>query len=248
MFPHAEQTLKSLPGQTRSKFVLKGARAESLSDRQHNSKLLLRLNTRRKICIGSNRRSKLIFRSNTRPKSVPGWTNDQKSNMRPEKILIRQNKRLTSYTNNLPEKILFRSNTGKKGLSRVETRPNNKKKFNKNKQIYDGRVLKWLWHAFPHMRQLDFWCWEPFFKISARLAFGEEILFHRPWDARESHSISILELLVHFGSFKRHILFFCASIDKKIRSHWGEVHEAMFVVVSVPTDGSNVAFHVVIWL
>lgn len=44
-------------------------------------KLLFRLNTKPKHCIGSNRRSKLILRSNTRPKSVPGWTNDQKSNM-----------------------------------------------------------------------------------------------------------------------------------------------------------------------
>ena len=54
--------------------------------------------------------------------------------------------------------------------------------------------------------------------------------------------------LVHFGSFKRHILYFCASIVEKIRSHWGELHEAMLVVVSVPTNGSSVACNVVIWL
>ena len=54
--------------------------------------------------------------------------------------------------------------------------------------------------------------------------------------------------LVHLGSFKRHILYFCASIVEKIRSHWGEPYEAKFVVVSVPTNGSNVAFNVVIWL
>ena len=54
--------------------------------------------------------------------------------------------------------------------------------------------------------------------------------------------------LVHFGSFKRHILYFCVSIVDKIRSHWGEMHEAMFVVVSVPTNGSSVACNVVIWL
>ena len=54
--------------------------------------------------------------------------------------------------------------------------------------------------------------------------------------------------LVHLGSFKRHILYFCASIVEKIRSHWGELHEAMCVVVSFPTNGSNVAFNVVIWL
>ena len=46
--------------------------------------------------------------------------------------------------------------------------------------------------------------------------------------------------LVHSGSSERHILYFCASIVEKIRSNWGEVHEAIFFVVSVPTNGSNV--------
>ena len=45
--------------------------------------------------------------------------------------------------------------------------------------------------------------------------------------------------LVHFGSFKRHMLYFCESIVEKIRSHRGEVHEGTFVV-SVPTNESNV--------
>ena len=54
--------------------------------------------------------------------------------------------------------------------------------------------------------------------------------------------------LVHLESFKPYILYFCASIVEKIRSHWGEPYEAKFVVVSVPTNGSNVAFNVVIWL
>ena len=54
--------------------------------------------------------------------------------------------------------------------------------------------------------------------------------------------------LVHLGSLKRHILYFCANIVEKIRSHWGEVHEGILLVVSVPTNGSNVAFNVVIWL
>ena len=44
--------------------------------------------------------------------------------------------------------------------------------------------------------------------------------------------------------YKRHILYFFASIVEKIRSHLGEVHEAMFVVVSVPTNGSSVACNV----
>ena len=35
----------------------------------------------------------------------------------------------------------------------------------------------------------------------SRLAFGEEILFHRPWDARESHNISIQELFGPFWKF-----------------------------------------------
>ena len=54
--------------------------------------------------------------------------------------------------------------------------------------------------------------------------------------------------LVNFGSLTRHILYFCASIVEKIQSHWGEVHEAMFVVFSVPTNGSSVGCNVVIWL
>ena len=54
--------------------------------------------------------------------------------------------------------------------------------------------------------------------------------------------------VVHLGSFKRHILYFCESIVEKNRNRWGEPHEAMFVVVSVPTNGSSVAFYVVIWL
>ena len=54
--------------------------------------------------------------------------------------------------------------------------------------------------------------------------------------------------LDHFGSFKRHIWYFSASIVKKIQSHWGEVHKAMTVVLSVPTNGSSVAGNMVIWL
>ena len=54
--------------------------------------------------------------------------------------------------------------------------------------------------------------------------------------------------LVHFGSFKRHMLYFCESIVEKIRSHRGEVHEGILFVVSVLKNKSNVAFNVVIWL
>ena len=78
--------------------------------------------------------------------------------------------------------------------------------------------LKGLWHASAHVQHLDFCSGESFFEV---------------W------------LLVKKSSS---ILNFCASIVEKIRSHWGEVHEAMFVVVSVPTNGSSVACNVVIWL
>ena len=54
--------------------------------------------------------------------------------------------------------------------------------------------------------------------------------------------------LVHFESFKRHMLYFCESIVEKIRSHRGEVHEGILFVVSVLKNKSNVAFNVVIWL
>ena len=69
------------------------------------------------------------------------------------------------------------------------------------------------------------------------------------FETPEKATISVFKsYLVHFGSFKSHILYFCASSVEKILSHWGEVQEAMFVVVSVPTNGSSVACSVVIWL
>ena len=51
-----------------------------------------------------------------------------------------------------------------------------------------------------------------------------------------------------FKSYLVHILYFCANVVEKTRSHWGQVHEAMFVVVCVPTNGSSVACNVVVWL
>ena len=85
-------------------------------------------------------------------------------------------------------------------------------------------------------------------------------LFSRDWllvkksssidpETPEKAIISVFKnCLVHLGSFKRHILYFCAIIIEKTRSHWGEPYEAKFVVVNAPTNGSNVAFNVVIWL
>ena len=96
--------------------------------------------------------------------------------------------------------------------------------------------LKGLWHAFVHVRRLDFWRSGELF---SRLAFDEEIFFHRPWEARESYYISVQGLFGPFWKFYTYILYVCASIVQKIRSHWGEVHEAILFVVSVPTSGSN---------
>ena len=106
-------------------------------------------------------------------------------------------------------------------------------------------LLKALWHATTHVRQLDFCSGEQFFKIGVLVEKSFSIDPETPKKA----IISVFKsYLVHLGSFKRHILYFCASIVEKIRSHWGEPYEAKFVVVSVPTNGSNVAFNVVIWL
>ena len=94
--------------------------------------------------------------------------------------------------------------------------------------------LKGLWHASAHVRHLDLWSGEPFFKIGF---WWKNPLPSTPW-----RYISVFEgYFVLFGSFKRHILYFCASIVEKIRSHWEEVHEGILFVVSVPTNGSNVA-------
>ena len=104
--------------------------------------------------------------------------------------------------------------------------------------------LKGLWHASAHVQQLDFCSGEQFFKIGVLVRKSSSIDPEMP----KKVIISVFKsYLVHLGSFKRHILYFCARIFKKIRSHWGEVHKAVFVVVSVPTNGSNVAFNVVIW-
>ena len=82
--------------------------------------------------------------------------------------------------------------------------------------IENESFRKGLWHSSTHT-------WGVLIShpanLFSRLAFGEKIVSHRPWDARESYYVTIQ--LVHFGSFKRHILYFCESIVKKIRSHWG---------------------------
>ena len=46
--------------------------------------------------------------------------------------------------------------------------------------------------------------------VFSRLAFGEKILFHRPWNARGSHNISIQELFGPFWKFQTpYFVFLC---------------------------------------
>ena len=75
------------------------------------------------------------------------------------------------------------------------------------------------------------------------MAFGEEILFHRPREAEEA-IISILKsYLVHFGGF-----VFSRKHCWEIRGVEEKCTKPYSVVVSIPTNGPNVAFKVVIWL
>ena len=75
--------------------------------------------------------------------------------------------------------------------------------------------LKGLWHASAHVRHLDLWCGEPFFKIG----FWWKILFHRPWDARESYYISIQEVFCPFWMFQTpYFVFLCKHCRKNSKS------------------------------
>ena len=51
--------------------------------------------------------------------------------------------------------------------------------------------------------------------VFSRLAFSEELLFHRPWDAEKAIIPVFKSYLVHFGSFKRHILYFGQALSRK---------------------------------
>ena len=79
-------------------------------------------------------------------------------------------------------------------------------------------TLKGLWHASAHVRQLDFFSGEQFFKIGVLVKKSSSIDPETP----DKAIISVFKsYLVHLGSFKRYILYFCASIVEKIRSHLG---------------------------
>lgn len=84
-----------------------------------------------------------------------------------------------------------------------------------------------------------FWflVWRAFF---SKLAFDEEILLYRPWGAWESYNIGIEELLGPFWNFQTSYFVFHCQRCRDFRGQWGAVHEAIFVVVSAATNGSNV--------
>ena len=82
--------------------------------------------------------------------------------------------------------------------------------------------LKGLWHASAHVLQLDFCSGEQFFKIGVLVKKSSSIDPETPEKATTSVFKSYL---VHLGSFKGHILYFCASIIEKIWSHWGELYD-----------------------
>ena len=78
--------------------------------------------------------------------------------------------------------------------------------------------LKGLWHTSAH----DALFWRTFFQDWLLVKKSSSINPEKP----EKAIISVFKsYLVHFGSFKCHIVYFCASIVEKIRSHWGEVQK-----------------------
>ena len=105
--------------------------------------------------------------------------------------------------------------------------------------------LKGPWHASAHVRHLDLWSGETFFKIGFWWKNPLPSTLRRPRKLLYKYSRDILFIL---GVLNAIFCIFCASFVEKIRSHWGEVQEDILFVVSVPTNGSNVAFNVVIRL
>ena len=74
--------------------------------------------------------------------------------------------------------------------------------------LLSHQSLKGLWHGSAHVRNLDFWSGEPFFMIDFWWKKSSSI----DPEIREKAIISVFKsYLVHFGSFKRYILYFSAS-------------------------------------
>ena len=143
---------------------------------------------------------------------------------------------LTLYLKRLPEK-LKKCCTENSGANKIIYKILNK-----------VPVFSWrLWYNLFLVLCMASWflVWRTFFQD---LLLVKKIFFHQPGDARESYYISIQELFGPFWKFKLHILYFCARIVERIRNHWKEVHEAIFFVVGIPANGSNVAFNVVLWI
>ena len=116
----------------------------------------------------------------------------------------------------------------------------------KLQQIFQYTQIRSFWHCF-HC------CWRDLGLLERnRLMPDIKGLFLLPASIQESHCISIEELFGPFRKFKTPYFLFSCKHCREIRGHWGEVHEAIFVVVSTDlqtlTNRSNVAFNVVIWL
>ena len=109
------------------------------------------------------------------------------------------------------------------------------------KKTKKKREFKGPWHASAHVRHFDFWSSEPFFKIGFWRKNPFPLTLRRPRKLLYQYSRAIWFILEVLNAI------FCI-LRQHFRSHWGEVHEGILFVVSVPTNGSNVAFNVVIWL
>ena len=99
------------------------------------------------------------------------------------------------------------------------------KQWNYNK-FFNIPKLGIFWHCF-HC------CWRDLGLLERnRLMPDIKGLFLLPAFIQESHYISIEELFGPFRKFKTPYFVFSCKHCREIRGHWGEVHEAIFVVVS----------------
>ena len=99
------------------------------------------------------------------------------------------------------------------------------KQWNYNK-FFNIPKLGIFWHCF-HC------CWRDLGLLERnRLMPDIKGLFLLPASIQESHYISIEELFGPFRKFKTPYFVFSCKHCREIRGHWGEVHEAIFVVVS----------------
>ena len=101
---------------------------------------------------------------------------------------------------------------------------------------------------YAHVRHLYFWSGGTFFQDWLLVKKSSSI----DPEMSEKAIISVFKShLVNFGSFKRHIYYFVQALSRKcevIEEKYTKAYYLALFVVSVPANGSNVAFNVVIWL